>query len=428
MSNFHNDEILDGRLKGFPSASDPLRLDQLSQQKWNVLKQDVPFPVAVLRETVMDNNSRWMQSFVERSGVALCPHGKTTMSPQLFQRQMRDGAWGITVATVDQLYICRNAGIQRIVLANQLLDQQSIRYVLDELHRDPDFEFFCLVDSAFGAERLAKSIAEHPLQRPINVLLELGFEGGRTGVRKLSEAMAVASAIHEFSSQLCLSGIECYEGLVTGDQETRAQKVRDMLKELTEIALQCHNQQFFDSESIVLSAGGSAYYDLVVEELTQAQLPFDVQIVLRSGCYLTHDINLYAGFYEEIQQRSSPLLNQAPELRPALEVWAMVQSMPEPGLAIVNLGKRDASHDAGLPKPLKWYSESSGMETLDEKYEVKALNDQHAYLQVPQSTSLQIGDLIGFGISHPCTTFDRWQLIYTVDESYTINSAIRTYF
>jgi D-serine deaminase-like pyridoxal phosphate-dependent protein len=62
-----------------------------------------------------------------------------------------------------------------------------------------------------------------------------------------------------------------------------------------------------------------------------------VRVVLRSGCYLTHDDGLYA--------RASPL----PELRPALELWARVLSCPEPGLAIAGFGKRDAPYDIDLP-------------------------------------------------------------------------------
>ena len=83
-----------------------------------------------------------MQAFVAQSRVVIAPHGKTTMSPQLFRRQMADGAWAITVATAHQLQVARSFGFQRIILANQLVGRQAIRYVLAELERDPGFDFY----------------------------------------------------------------------------------------------------------------------------------------------------------------------------------------------------------------------------------------------------------------------------------------------
>src|SRR3569623_24394 len=124
----------------------PMMLGEIGKQGWNLLKGDMPFPVAVLKTSAIDHNSRWMDRFRKEQGVELCPHGKTTMSPHLFQRQLRDGAWGITVATTQQLRIARSYGLGRVIMANQLVDPQGIRYVLNEMRRDPGFEYYSLVD------------------------------------------------------------------------------------------------------------------------------------------------------------------------------------------------------------------------------------------------------------------------------------------
>ncbi len=422
--------VIDGNFKGFPNDAPATPLGQFSELKWNLLAQDMPFPVAVLQKTAMDQNSVWMRDFIQQSGAFLCPHGKTTMSPQLFRKQLEDGAWGITIATVDQMKICRNHGISPLLLANQLVGQQAIQYVLNELERDPAFEFYCLVDSVEGVETLAKAARQKGLTSPLTVLLEMGIVGGRTGCRTVADALKVAAAIQEAAPYVSLVGVECFEGLVTGDPAIREQKVRDLLELLIEVAQQCAEHQYFASDQILLSAGGSAYYDLVVERFGQVELPVDVKIMVRSGCYLTHDSAVYKNHFKEVLMRSETARNLGIGFQPALEVWALVQSMPEPGLALVTMGKRDVSFDANLPTPLKWYraDHMSVPENLTSDYTITALNDQHGYMKVPLDTPLQIGDLIGFGVSHPCTTFDRWQLMYVVDDHYNVVSGIKTFF
>ncbi len=149
--------MLDGRTKGLPAGTSALSRDDIARAGWNILREDLPLPLAVLKESSLQHNSAWMKSFREMTGVAIAPHGKTTMSPELYARQLADGAWGITVATVQQLRVCREHGIKRVVLANQLVGKQAIAYVRNELARDPEFEFCCLVDSIAGVEMLEGS-------------------------------------------------------------------------------------------------------------------------------------------------------------------------------------------------------------------------------------------------------------------------------
>jgi D-serine dehydratase len=59
--------------------------------------------------------------------------------------------------------------------------------------------------------------------------------------------------------------------------------------------------------------------------------------------------------------------------------------------------------------------------------EVLSLNDQHARLRVAPGSELQPGDLVGFRISHPCTTFDNWRALPMVDDEYRVSAAIRCY-
>lgn len=424
-------QLVEDTTKGYPDGVDPVPLGEIGAQGWNLLAEDLPLPVAVLRRSAMENNSRWMQQFITLSGAVLCPHGKTTMSPQLFQRQLEDGAWGITMGTVDQVRVCRAYGIDRIILANQLVGRQGIGYILDELHLDPGFDFYCLVDSVQGVKQLAAAAAAHPLDRPLQVLLEGGVMGGRTGCRTVEDAVGVAEAVRAASPHLCLRGVEGFEGLIGGDNPgERENKVGAFLDFLVGLAARGVAEEWFAPGPVILTAGGSAFYDLVAERFAEAGIDREAIIVVRSGCYLSHDSAMYQQLFERLKERSAAARELGGGLVPALEVWAAVQSLPEPGLAIATMGRRDVSFDVSMPVPQHWYR--AGLHDLPEAlgagYSVHGLNDQHAYVSVPKDTPLQVGDLISFGVSHPCTTFDRWQLIYLVDDAYSVTGAIRTFF
>ncbi len=419
--------IVDGRHKGIPGHCAPLALCEIATRGWNVLAEDMTLPLAVLHESALEHNARWMKAFLARTGAIVAPHGKTTMSPQLFRRQVDDGAWAMTVATIQQLQVARHYGFDRIVLANQLLGKQAIGYVLEELARDPGFEFFSLVDSVAQVEMLAAAASASDPGRPLQLFLECGMRGGRTGVRDLSGALSIARAV-DASPHLALVGVEGFEGLVSGSEG--GEKVAVFLDFIVEVARALDRLDLFAPGRVLLSAGGSAYYDLVATKFGAAGLSREATILTRSGCYLTHDSGTYAEHFVRILERSPELETIGEGPRAAIEVWAYVQSVPEPGLALVTMGKRDVSHDAHLPFPQRWYRPGSAPREAVPLtgHRCTGLNDQHGYLALPDDSPLRVGDMVGFGISHPCLTFDKWQLMMLVDDRYEVTGAIRTFF
>ena len=430
MSAAIEDLVIDDTYKGYPNGIAPSRLGDIGKRGWSVLRQEVPLPAAVLLDSALDNNSRWMRRFLELTGARICPHGKTTMSPQLFRRQLADGAWGITVATVDQLRICRAHGIERVLMANQLVERQGIRYVLDELARDPAFDFYCLVDSVEGAQLLAEAARDRGLDRPLQVLLEAGFHGGRTGCRTETQAVATAEAVSAAAPapgaarRGRLRGADPWRG-----RRGHAGEDRGLPRLHGAAAAPGPGAALVRRGHVLITAGGSGFFDLAAEGFAPRITGRDVMVVLRSGCYLTHDSRSYERLFGEILARSASAREAGGRLKAALQVWGMVQSTPEPGLALATMGKRDAGFDVDLPVPLLWHREGMNRPaSLPEGHVVTAMNDQHAYVQLPPDLPLRFGDLVGFGVSHPCTTFDRWQLIYTVDDAYEITGAIRTFF
>jgi len=420
---------VDPTTKGWP-AGPGLPLRDVGRQGWNLLRGDLPLPVALIKASALSHNSRWMRRFLDHFGVAICPHGKTTMAPQLFARQLADGAWGITVATVQQLRVCRRFGVQRVVLANQLVGRQAICEVLTELRADPVFWFACLVDSQETVEQLAAEARSFGHDRSLQVLLEGGYPGGRTGCRTVEQALAVARAAAA-APELALIGVEGFEGLIARPTPAEtAATVEAFLAFLVEVARACAAQDLFAPGRILLSAGGSAFFDQVARAFRAAGLEREVEVVLRSGCYLTHDSKMYRQFFDQLRDRGPEIDSFGDGLQAALELWAYVQSTPEPGLAIATLGKRDVSFDAHMPVPEQWFRPGvhARPQPLGAGFEVVGLNDQHAHLALPDDSPLRVGDMLSFGISHPCTTFDKWQLLYVVDGDYRVIEGIRTFF
>ncbi|AOJ02904.1 amino acid deaminase [Burkholderia mayonis] len=409
-------------LGNVPSASVPL--SDAARLEWNLLAEDVSLPAAVLYADRIEHNLKWMQAFVAEYGVKLAPHGKTTMAPQLFRRQLETGAWGITLATAHQVRAAYHGGVRRVLLANQLVGRHNMAMIA-ELLTDPDFEFFCLVDSVDGVEQLGRFFGA--ARKPLNVLLELGVPGGRTGVRDDAQRDAVLAAIERHAGVLKLAGIELYEGVLKEEGEIRA-----FLRRAVTLVHALAAAGRFARTPALLSGAGSAWYDVVADEFAQASDAGVIDVVLRPGCYLTHDVGIYKKAQTDIFARNPIAQKMGEGLLPALQLWAYVQSIPEPERAIVALGKRDSAFDAGLPEPARHFRPSAGGLPRDiapgEGWEVTGLMDQHAYLKIPAGADLKVGDMVSFDISHPCLTFDKWRQLLVVDPQYRVTEVIETYF
>lgn len=414
------DPVLGPGSKGYPPQQGALPASRIGAQGWSVANGELPLPLAVIRRQALDHNLGWMQAFASERGLALAPHGKTTMSPQLFGRQLAAGAWGLTVATVAQAAVAAAAGAQRILIANQVLSAIDL-LALDALRRaDPGLRLVFLLDSK---AQLA-AIEASGCATPFEVLLEVGVDGGRTGCRHEADALALAR-LARVSPVVTLVGIECFEGLAaSGDDGADIVRVRAFTQVLQAVARACDREALFETDEVLLSAGGSGVFDLVVPALMTA-LSKPVRGVLRSGCYVTHD----QGHYRRLVARVDARMGCSDGLRGALELWCLVQSCPEPGLAILAAGRRDVSHDMGLPLPLGWCPGAQRLpQAAPADWEITALNDQHAYLRGADGTMPAVGDRLVLGISHPCTTFDKWRWMPIVDEDYRVVDAITTCF
>jgi D-serine dehydratase len=317
--------LIDSTVKGYPGTAAPTRLGDIAARGWNVLRDDLPLPAAIIKASSLAHNRVWMRRYLDRVGAILCPHGKTTMSPQLFAAQLEDGAFGITCATVAQLQVYRRFGIRRVLMANQLVGARAIAYVVGELAGDPSFEIYLLVDSVAGVERLARAARAAGLSRPLRLLVEVGLTGARTGVRSMAALEELLAAIEAAAACVRVHGVECFEGVVDAGSPAGEQAVEELLSFQLEASARARKSPAAAAPWL-LSAGGSAHFDLAAERLRAGAQAAGSLVVLRSGCYLTHDHVAYASAQCARATRSADVAALGEGFRPALEVWTHVQS------------------------------------------------------------------------------------------------------
>jgi D-serine dehydratase len=417
---------LDGFSKSYPLTAAPTPMADIAKRGFNVLADDLAYPLAVLRRSALSHNVAWMQDFVRRKGIALAPHGKTTMSPELFALQLQAGAWGLTFATVFQVAVGVQAGARRIIVANQVLGDADLDGLRSLLDRHADLRVWFLVDSLAQLALIEDWAVRRKVKGAFDVLLEMGIPGQRTGCRTREEALTLAQALAA-SPAVRFGGIECYEGgLASCESEHDAREVTALVRRVIDLVQACDAQRLFADEEILLTAGGSAVFDLVVPLLRMSGLSRPVRGVLRSGCYITHDHGNYARFLKNVEQREG--LDDS--LRAALEVWTMVQSVPEPGLALLSGGRRDLSYDIEMPIPVRLAPRGARQaDAAPADWKISALNDQHAYLRFdPAGVVPRVGDRVALGISHPCTTFDKWRWMALVEDDWRVTGAVHTRF
>lgn len=416
------DQELIGTLnKGLGAMQRPATAEELVHLGWNLLHEDLSLPTAVLYRERLQHNLNWMQHFIDFYGMRLAPHGKTTMAPALFQMQLDGGAWGITLATAHQVAVAHSHGVPRVLMANQLVGRQNMQ-VIANLLEDRDFTFYCLVDSADNVDQLGAFFHERGLR--LKVLVELGVTGGRCGVRNDGQLENIIQSLYRWKGVVDLCGVELYEGLLKDEDN-----IRTFLRRASEVMKWLLAENLFDQKPSLISGAGSAWYDVVAEEFHAAGFGNAVEIVLRPGCYLTHDVGNYELQQNRILQSNSVARQMRSKLVPALHVWTYVQSIPEPELAVVQMGRRDAAFDSGLPVPALHYRPGDPEpKATSRHWEIVKLMDQHGFMKIASGDNVRVGDMVGFNISHPCLTFDKWRVIPVVDEKFNVVDIVKTYF
>lgn len=386
----------------------------------NLLSEEVCLPAALVKKTALENNIAWMQRYADTRGVSLAPHGKTTMTPWIFQAQQRAGAWGIGVGSAWQASAAMASGIERVLMVNQLVGQANMQVVSQLKAHYRAVDFLCCVDSLANARTLSAFFSAR--QQTLDVLIELGVPGGRCGCRSVDAALALAQEVATLPG-LTLRGLELYEGVLHGDDPQP--QVEALLRQAAGLA--CQMAPLVEGE-FILTGAGTVWYDVVCNVWLAAQKPDRCRVVIRPGCYITHDMGIYEIARQELIARDPIACDLGGDLTSALELMAMVQSVPEADRAVVNFGKRDCAFDAGLPQPVAHYRHGKALPLQADEIVSVGIMDQHCMLRLAPGCDVQVGDIVVFGTSHPCLTFDKWKTLLLVDDEYNVLEELDTLF
>ena len=386
----------------------------------NLLAEEVCLPAALVKKTALENNIAWMQRYADTRGVSLAPHGKTMMTPWIFQAQQRAGAWGIGVGSAWQASAAMASGIERVLMVNQLVGQANMQVVSQLKAHYRAVDFLCCVDSLANARTLSAFFSAR--QQTLDVLIELGVPGGRCGCRSVDAALALAQEVATLPG-LTLRGLELYEGVLHGDDPQP--QVEALLRQAAGLA--CQMAPLVEGE-FILTGAGTVWYDVVCNVWLAAQKPDRCRVVIRPGCYITHDVGIYEIARQELIARDPIACDLGGDLTSALELMAMVQSVPEADRAVVNFGKRDCAFDAGLPQPVAHYRHGKALPLQADEIVSVGIMDQHCMLRLAPGCDVQVGDIVLFGTSHPCLTFDKWKTLLLVDDEYNVLEELDTLF
>lgn len=391
---------------------------------------EVALPALTVDEDTYRHNRDTFFALLTAYGAEIAPHAKTPMCPEIAHDLIAAGAWGATVANLQQAEIMLAAGVKTILIANQIGGLASARRLRILADTYSEAEIFCFADSIEAAAALAEAFSESG-KAPLPVLVEVG--AGRTGARTASQAKQIIDAILS-APCLTLAGVGTYEGAVTGETPERLDANMAALFALAAETFILARQASPD-KTLWMSAGGSAHFDRVIDALAPlVKADGNAALLLRSGAIFFSDHGIYRRGFEALDRRALLTLDGRPfianeRFKPAMRLWAEVISVPEPGLAIVGMGMRDVSFDQDQPLPLALHRDSAIADgDLSSKAKVTKLNDQHAFLTVTGDCGMKIGDVVEFGISHPCTCFDRWRSFYVIDSAGRIAHRYRTYF
>ena len=395
-----------------PIAAQGLSIADFLSTKPNLFTSDFQFPIMILRDSALENNIKRMASYCKSLGFELAPHVKTSMSPQISQRQLDAGAWALTVANFSQASMMYASGFNRLIIGNEVVEPTSIAEIA-KINGSGAGQIIFYIDSLAGL-KIAQDSITNVADAKLNVFMEIGAVGARTGIRDLELLKIILAEIAK-DERIYVRGVSGFEGVVPGGNRDSdgIEKLRIFLRHI--VAAAKITAPFIREDKIIISGGGSSFFDYVAEEF--AKYEGDAQFILRSGGYVSHDHIGYENMYPFMGAPDSE------RFYPALELWARVLSVPEADLAMLNYGKRDAGNDLHNPLPIL----KLGKKPEAFKGEIEKLNDQHAFMKISPGT-VAVGDIIGCGISHPCTNFDKWRLLPLVNDNYDVIDLVRTHF
>lgn len=423
-------DLLPG-LRGIPIGTTVKDSVSVKGQGWHPADGAMSLPLLSLDlETYADNKAA-MFEVCRTFDCEIAPHAKTPMSPVLARDLVENGAWGTSVADLRQAEVMLRHGLRRLLIANEIGGRCAAVRLARLLRAFPQAEVYLFVDSADLVAGLAEAWNDDAGLPPLNLLVEVGCgRGGVNSNAELDRLLAVIGDLNE--GRIALAGVAAYEGTANRPVEAEFLANLDDLFSRVSYGLKAVRRLVGDGVPLILSMGGSSLFDHVI---TRCRSILDedgnATLLLRSGACFFSDNGPIRARLRAIAGRGllGPEISGriAGAFAPTLRLWAEVLSANGPNDVICGLGLRDVAHDQGVPKPLALWRGGKRLAVLGEGAVVTKLNDQHAFVHVPEH-AVALGDVIEFGVNHPCTTIDKHDVIFGLDDKGAVSVVLRTFF
>jgi D-serine dehydratase len=418
-------------LRGVSAENEPASSAAVQTKHWRPAGGQMSLPLLTLELDAYEENKKAMLSICRDFRCQIAPHAKTPMSPVLAQDLVSSGAWGVSVADLRQAEVMLHHGLLKVLIANEIGGKSAVSRLTKLLRVYPDAEVFMFVDSLEVVSFLVDAWSCDATLPQLNLLVEVGC--GRGGLNSNMEVAPLVGAIAGCNSdRIRLAGIAAYEGTAIRSDEKELRANLDDLFERVALALKAARQAVGQDTALILSVGGSSIFDYVITRCRpMVDDDANATLLLRSGACFFSDHGPIQARLQAIAERemlgktaSSRIANS---FRPALRIWAEVLSTNGPHDAICGFGLRDVAHDQGLPVPLAVWRDARRLTALGNASIVSKLNDQHAFVHVTE-LEVVVGDVIEFGVKHPCTTIDKHDVIFGLDEQGEVKVVLRTFF
>lgn len=352
-------------------------------------KYDIDTPALLIDSAAMKRNLERMQQMAEDFGVRLRPHTKTHKSPHIARLQVELGAAGVTVAKVGEAEVMADAGLDDILIANQVIGAEKLRRLVELARR---VRLAILVDSREGVALLEAAFREAGVG--IDVLIEVDTGKGRCGLTDVDEIEAIARQV-DAAEALRLRGVETHEGHVpggvqsAGEMEERATSAGHRLVEVAE-ALRHRGHVI---EDVSVGSTPAAPYTAAAAGVTE----------MRPGTYVFNDVNQMA-------------IGQAQPEDCALSVLATVISRPASDRAVLDAGSK--SLFAEPARRAFAYTDYDGFGYIRQApaARIVMVNEEHGVVRIPPGTDFPaIGRQVEIIPNHVCPAVNLHEEFYLVD-------------
>jgi D-serine deaminase-like pyridoxal phosphate-dependent protein len=339
-------------------------------------KADLETPVLWVDLDILQHNISYLAGYFQAAGVNWRPHVKGIKVPAIAHKAIAAGAMGVTCAKLSEAEIMAAAGIQDILIANQIVGPQKTAR-LANLRRHADVKV--AVDNETNVAELGKAARAKSVELGIVVEVDVGM--CRAGIAPGQPALEMSSLVHD-TPGLCYRGLMAWEGHTRAedDLEERGLKIEKAIGLLVESASQCRVAGLPVS---IVSAGGTGTYYVTA---------------FQSG---VTEIQAGGATFGDVASQ-----NWGVETKPSLFVRTMVTSRPAPDRIILDAGFKTLPKWHNTPQPVGL----SGVKTI-------GLSAEHGTVTLKEPNhTVKVGEAVDFVVGYGDETVCLHDRLYGIRE------------